>query len=131
MMFSGVIVATFVVYHLLHYTVRVESINLAGQDFAALKETAPGGGERQDVFRMMVLGFRQPVVSLFYLVGVGLLCLHLSHGLQAMFQSLGLKDRTYRSLIDRAAPIIAWLLFLGYGSIPTAVLLGFGKEVVK
>ncbi len=131
MLFSGIIVAIFVVYHLLHYTVRVESINFTGQDFAAFKESAPGGGERHDVFRMMVLGFRQPLVSVFYMVGVGLLCFHLSHGIQAMFQSLGLKNRVYRPWIDRAAPIVSLLLFLGYSSIPAAVLLGFGKEVAR
>ena len=35
MMVSGVIVAVFIVYHLLHYTVMVQAVNLTGQDFDA------------------------------------------------------------------------------------------------
>ncbi|MCP5517587.1 MAG: succinate dehydrogenase cytochrome b subunit [Verrucomicrobiales bacterium] len=130
MLMSGLIVAAFILYHLLHYTVRVEAINFTGKSFLDLKEAAPGGGERHDVFKMVILGFRQPLVSLFYLVGVGLLCLHLSHGLRAMFQSLGLLTHKCGPLIARAAPVVAWILFLGYVSIPLAVLLGFGKEVL-
>jgi succinate dehydrogenase / fumarate reductase cytochrome b subunit len=45
---------------------------------------------------MMVIGFQQWPVSIFYLIGVGLLCLHLSHGISAMFQSLGWKKRFLR-----------------------------------
>jgi succinate dehydrogenase / fumarate reductase cytochrome b subunit len=130
MLVSGIILGTFVVYHLLHYTVRTEAINFTGTDFATLKETTDHG-VRSDVFKMMVLGFSKPLVSGFYLVGVGLLCLHLSHGIQAMFQSLGLKSRAWGPVIDRAAPIVAWLLFLGYASIPVSVLLGYGKEVLN
>jgi succinate dehydrogenase / fumarate reductase cytochrome b subunit len=79
---------------------------------------------------MMILGFSKPLVSLFYLVGIGLLCLHLSHGISAMFQSLGWKNRRWRPLIDRAAPVIAWLIFIGYALIPLAVLAGLGKEAL-
>lgn len=130
MLMSGLIVAAFVIFHLLHYTVRVDAVNLTGKSFLDLKEVVPGGEERHDVFKMMILGFRQPVVSGFYLVGVGLLCLHLSHGLRAMFQSLGLLTHKCGPYIVRLAPVVAWILFLGYVSIPIAVLLGFGKEVL-
>jgi succinate dehydrogenase / fumarate reductase cytochrome b subunit len=81
---------------------------------------------------MMVFGFRNPYVSVFYLVGVALLCLHLSHGVRAMFQSLGFKNWQWGPLIDKVAPVFAWALFLGYAAVPIAVLLGFvGKEVVR
>jgi succinate dehydrogenase / fumarate reductase, cytochrome b subunit len=132
MLMSGTIVATFIVYHLLHYTAQVEAINFTGESFKVLKEPLRDGTERHDVFAMMVLGFRNPYVSLFYLVGVGLLCLHLSHGVRAMFQSIGLKNGHWGPLIDRVAPILAWVLFLGYASIPLAVLLQLvGKEVAR
>jgi succinate dehydrogenase / fumarate reductase cytochrome b subunit len=131
MLVSGLIVAAFIVYHLLHYTACIEAVNLTGKDFTGLKETLRDGTERHDVYRMVVVGFSQPLVCGFYLLGVGLLCLHLSHGIAAMFQSLGWKNEAWRPLIDRAAPLLAWLIFLGYASIPVAVLLGYGKEVVN
>jgi succinate dehydrogenase / fumarate reductase cytochrome b subunit len=132
MLMSGIIVATFIIYHLLHYTAQVEAINFTGESFQVLKEPLRDGRERHDVFAMMILGFRVPYVSLFYLVGVGLLCLHLSHGVRAMFQSLGVKNGHWGPLIDRAAAVLAWVLFLGYASIPLAVLLQLvGKEVAR
>jgi succinate dehydrogenase / fumarate reductase cytochrome b subunit len=123
MMMSGIIVAVFIIYHLLHYTVMLQAVNLTGKDFHGLTETLANHEERHDIYRMMVLGFQQPVVSAFYLVGVGLLCLHLSHGISAMFQSLGWKKRSYGTCLDRGAKWVAALIFLGYSSIPVAILL--------
>ena len=123
MLMSGLIIAAFVLYHLLHYTVQVRSLNFTGKDFLALQD-AEG---RHDIFRMMVAGFSQPLVSGFYILAMGLLCLHLSHGVSATFQSVGLKNEVCGPLIDRFARAAAWLIFLGYISIPIAVLLGYLK----
>ena len=130
MMMSGLILAAFIVYHLLHFTVMAPGVNLTGRDFAARPAFADVQG-RHDVFKMMIVGFHQPVVSGFYLVAMGLLCLHLSHGVSAMFQSLGWKDRRYGPFLDRSAQAVALVVFLGYSSIPVAVLLGYGKEVLR
>lgn len=130
MVMSGLIVASFILYHLLHYTVLVPAVNLTGKDFSQLHETVKEGVERHDVYRMLVLGFRQPVVAGFYLISMALLCLHLSHGLSAMFQSLGV-TRFSRGGRDCFARAVGILIFLGYASIPLAVLFGLGKEVVK
>src|ERR1044071_10251200 len=76
MLMSGLIIAAFIVYHLLHFTVQIQGINGTGQDFRLLEDAK----HRHDVYGMMVLGFKQPIVSLFYIVGMILLSLHLSHG---------------------------------------------------
>jgi succinate dehydrogenase / fumarate reductase, cytochrome b subunit len=99
MLMSGLIVAAFVVYHLLHFTVQVESINGTPVLFGDLRDPATG---HADVYAMIVAGFSVWYVSLFYLAAVGLLCVHLSHGVNAMFQSLGLMNRAYRVVIDKA-----------------------------
>ncbi len=119
MLMSGLIIAAFIVYHLLHYTVQVQAVNFTGQDFAGLHD--PQG--RHDVYHMMILGFSNVWVSLFYIIGVGLLCLHLSHGISSMFQSIGWKSAAYRQFIGLGAIWISILLFLGYISIPVSVLL--------
>jgi succinate dehydrogenase / fumarate reductase, cytochrome b subunit len=120
MMMSGLIVAIFIIYHLLHFTVMVKAVNFKDEDFHNLIDSE----KRHDVYRMMVTGFSNPWVSAFYLVGVGLLCLHLSHGISAMFQSLGWKKHSYGQCLDRGAKWVAALIFLGYSSIPIAILLG-------
>ncbi|HWI58455.1 MAG TPA: succinate dehydrogenase cytochrome b subunit [Bacillota bacterium] len=127
MLMSGIIVFLFVVYHILHYTVQVRYINLTGQNFVDFMDPE----KRHDIFKMIVVGFSNIWVSLIYIVGVGLLCLHLSHGTSSMFQSIGWKNLTYRPFLDKAARVFAFLIFIGYISIPVAVLLGFGKNVLK
>jgi len=127
MLMSGLIIAAFIVYHLLHYTVQVAPINFTSQDFATFRDNLG----HQDVYRMMITGFSNPLVSIFYIVAIGLLCLHLSHGVSAMFQSLGLKNKSCGPQLDTAAKAFAVIIFIGYSSIPVAVLLGLGKEALK
>jgi succinate dehydrogenase / fumarate reductase cytochrome b subunit len=122
MMISGVIVALFIVYHLLHYTAMVQAVNLTGKNFNARPEFFDEKN-RHDIYKMMVVGFSQPLVCLFYIIGVGLLCLHLSHGASAMWQSLGWKKRPYGPCLDLAAKIGAVLIFLGYIIIPISIWL--------
>ncbi|MGA2556019.1 MAG: succinate dehydrogenase cytochrome b subunit [Verrucomicrobiota bacterium] len=119
MVWSGVIVAVFILYHLLHYTVMAQapSLGLTGRDFHSLLDDQ----KRHDIYRMMILGFSNRWVSLFYIVGVGLLCLHLSHGASAMWQSLGWKKNSYSPLLDGLARWGSLAVFLGYISIPLAV----------
>jgi succinate dehydrogenase / fumarate reductase cytochrome b subunit len=64
---------------------------------------------------------------LFYLIGMALLALHLSHGMKSMFFSLGWKKRSYTPLLSGAARAIAILIFVGYASIPVAILLKIVK----
>ena len=121
MVMSGIIVGVFIVYHLLHYTVMVQApgLGLNGQEFAALEDK----DLHHDIYRMIILGFSNGWVSLFYIVGVGLLCLHLSHGVSAMWQSLGWKKSSYGPSLECLAKGGSLLIFLGYISIPLAVLL--------
>jgi succinate dehydrogenase cytochrome b subunit len=128
MLMSGLIIAAFIIYHLLHYTVQVRAINFTGRDFQTLLDDKG----RHDVYAMMVLGFQQPLVAGFYVLAMALLCLHLSHGVYAMFQSLGIKVGFYPSLPKRLAKWAAILIFVGYVSIPTAILIGrLGADYVK
>jgi len=123
MFMSGIIVFVFIIYHLLHFTIQVPQINLTGQDFRALEDAK----QRHDIYAMMITGYRNPFVSGFYVLGLGLLCFHLSHGISSLFQSLGLSNRTYGRFLDRFAIVAAVLIFVGYTSIPAAVLMGFVK----
>jgi succinate dehydrogenase / fumarate reductase cytochrome b subunit len=127
MMMSGLIIAAFVIYHLLHYTLTVPKMNLTGQDFGAFQD-AQG---RHDIYRMMIVGFSNRWVSFFYIIAMALLCLHLSHGISSMFQSMGWKKNYYQPLLDKGARLFAVLIFAGYVSIPIAIMLGYGKNYVE
>ena len=118
MIWSGLIVFAFVGFHLAHYTLLI-----VHPEYRDLHD-AHGW---HDIYRMMVIGFSNGWVSGFYVLSIGLLCAHLSHGASAMFQSLGLKNEAYASVIDRFAQAAAIVIFLGYISIPVAVLAGMVK----
>jgi hypothetical protein len=56
-----------------------------------------------------------------------LLCLHLSHGVSSVFQTLGLRNERWRGRLDVLALAYAWIVALGFISIPLAVLTGVLK----
>lgn len=122
MIATGGIILVFIVYHILQFTVGVEQLGYFH------RKTAEG---HNDVFYMVVKGFQSPLISGFYIFAMALLCFHLSHGVAAMFQSLGLKNHAYDKLIAKFARIAAWVIFLGNSSMPIAILLGYGKDLVK
>jgi succinate dehydrogenase / fumarate reductase cytochrome b subunit len=123
MFVSGILLLAFIVYHLLHFTVQVPAINMTGKNFVTLEDAK----HHHDVYRMIILGFQQPLVSVFYVISMAVLSLHLSHGVASMFQSLGWKNRAYGKFIDRFALFSAGVLIVGYSAIPLAVLGGLIK----
>jgi len=115
---SGTIIAAFIVYHLRHFTV------VSGYpDLKALKDS-------HDVYSMVIVGFQDPFATGFYLLGLFLLCMHLSHGIQSFIQTLGLRSRKIADGLTTASPFLAGLIFLGYASIPVACFLGILKPIL-
>ncbi len=113
MPYSGVVILAFLVFHLLHFTFR--QLALGGVDFG------------DNVYKMVIAGFTQPAVAIFYIVSLILLGLHLSHGISSVFHTLGLRNERWRSRLDGVASLYAWILVLGFVSIPLAVLSGYLK----
>jgi succinate dehydrogenase / fumarate reductase cytochrome b subunit len=121
MIYSGLLVFVFVVYHLLHLTWA--TIN---PEYAHLVD--PTG--RPDVYSMVVLGYQNLLISGSYIIAMLLLWFHLSHGVSSLFQTLGFTGAKYRPLIERAGPIYATIIVAGNISIPLAILLGIVKRTV-
>ncbi|MEM9158296.1 MAG: succinate dehydrogenase cytochrome b subunit [Verrucomicrobiota bacterium] len=122
MKYSGPIVFFFILYHLLHFTVRGDFLG------ATVPETTLADGTPvHDIHSMMVIAFQDVWVSLAYIFSIGLLSVHLSHGLSSMFQSLGLRTRTWSSVLQKAAVVVSVLYFLGNLAIPAAVMAGAVK----
>ena len=119
MALSGFIVLVFILYHLAHFTVRVTDPR-----FLLLKADPLN---HYDVYSMMVYGFQNIYVSGFYILGMFLLALHLSHGTSSFFQSLGVNDKKLTPRLATAGRVFAWLIFVGYSAIPVAVLLHWVK----
>ena len=118
MIYSGLLVLCFVIYHLLHFTFQTTN-----PEFRTLTD-AQG---RHDVYHMVILGFRQPLISLFYILALFLLSLHLSHGFASVTQTLGINNRKISGLISNGGRVLCWIIFAGYISIPITILLGLLK----
>ena len=114
MYMSGPIIAAFVVYHLLQFTFGV-----GGTAF-----------EKFDAYGNVINGFRVPVVAGFYVFAIALLCTHLRHGLWSIFQTLGFHHERYMKRIKTVAALIALAIFLGFVSIPIAVVFRIIPEIL-
>ncbi len=117
---SGLIIFAFILFHLAHFT-----LGLVDPQYLTFED--PLDRNRHDVYRMMVTGFSNPFVSIFYVVSMGFLLLHLSHGVSSLFQSLGLRSKKTFVWMDKLAKGAALALFLGNASIPLAILAGLLK----
>ena len=113
---SGLLVLSFIVYHLLHVTFGVTHPTQYG-----LRD--PLG--HHDVYSMLIRGFQQPLVAGFYMLSMLLLGLHLSHGVSSMLQTLGFNHPRYNEGVRLVGPVFAGLIVLGNLSMPLAVLLGW------
>ncbi len=115
MVLTGLLVLAYLIFHLLHLTKGV-----IGHE--AWSSKLPDGS--QDVYTMVVLGFKSPILSGVYLVSMALLYLHLSHGLKSFWQSLGWNHPVYRPLFEKIGTGLAAILVIGFASIPLTILLG-------
>jgi succinate dehydrogenase / fumarate reductase cytochrome b subunit len=115
MIWSGLTVLAFIVFHILHFTVRTNS------HLAEIAKESP--------YEMVIAGFSggflQVLVVLFYVVAMTLLCSHISHGIASMFQTLGFRSKKSAGLIRSISLGYAAVIWLGFVSIPVAILLGW------
>ncbi len=117
MVWTGAVIGTFLVYHLLHFTFQVIFASAA----AYAHHDAVG---RPDVFLMVARSFQHPGIVAVYIVGVTALWLHLSHGIQSSFQTWGLNcDRSF-PYMRKGGNLAAIVLFLAYAAIPAAIATG-------
>ncbi len=117
MILSGSVVLAFFIFHLAHFT-----LHQVGPMPTALSSTG-----HWDAYSMLVMGFQNPLISIFYIVAQVLLAAHLSHGLYSMVQHLGLWGKAWTPFVKNAALVIGYGLCAAFASIPLSVLLGIIK----
>jgi succinate dehydrogenase / fumarate reductase, cytochrome b subunit len=111
MIHSGVIIAVFIVLHLLHF--KYGEIYMVTYD----------GVEMRDLFRNVTEVFAKPVYVAWYVAALILLGMHLKHGFEACWQSLGFRHPVYSSLIAKLSWAYALVVTLGFLSQPLYVFL--------
>lgn len=134
MRWTGYVVLAFLLYHLAHFTLglaqmdtfktSLEPYAMEGDYHVLGIPVVSAGTEVLDVHSMVILGFMNPLVSLFYITAVGLLSLHLLHGVDSLFQTLGLRNAKWSGLLRKVAVVFCTLYFIGNLAIPASVMLG-------
>jgi succinate dehydrogenase / fumarate reductase cytochrome b subunit len=109
---SAVILTLFIVYHLLHLTAGVVSFH-------------NGEFRHLSVYHNVVAAFSVWYVSLFYIVAMTCLCLHLSHGIWSMLQTLGWNNARTTPALQALSRGMALVVFVGFISVPVAVMAGW------
>ncbi len=120
MIWTGLLIGAFIVYHLLHFTFQVTNPDISSRSHLDIMG-------RPDVFTMVVLSFRNFFISLVYIFAMCALWLHLSHSIQSLFQTLGLNGEKTFPVIRKGGTLAAIIIFLGFASIPVVILAGLLK----
>ncbi len=117
MIWTGLVIALYVIYHLLNFTVP-----LIHPELSASRNIDITG--RPDIFSMVVMNFRIITNNIVYIVAIIALALHLSHGIQSLIQTFGLNSEKTLPLMIRSGGIMSILFLMGFISIPIAVITG-------
>lgn len=114
MIWTGALLLAFVVYHLLQFTFRVTP-----DIVPEARLERPG-----DVYTMVVTSFRYVPISLVYVAGMVTLFLHMNHGIQSIFQTLGWNNDRIQPRFEALGKALSVLFLLGYSAIPVFILVG-------
>ena len=121
MAYAGLTVMFFILYHLAHFTFGVVDTSAY-----SMEATLDNGRVVHDVYSMVVLGFRNIIVSLFYIIAVVFLGLHLKHGIHSMFQSLGIHGKKFTPMIQKVAVAFSVINLVKQPQVLKRTLMGLG-----
>jgi succinate dehydrogenase / fumarate reductase, cytochrome b subunit len=108
MRWGGLIIAGFIVYHILDLTFGVAN---------------PDGTDSTPYDRL-VASFQNPFATAVYVITLILLGMHLRHGIWSATQTLGQSNRRRERTVNAGATAFAVLLIAGYLVVPAAVVFG-------
>jgi len=115
MRWGGVILAGFLVFHLLQFTTRTVQTGFTAAD---------------DPYSMFVKSFSGPMAFMVILYALWLVavCMHVRHAVWSSLTTLGLNtSERARGVLNSLAWIVAVLLFVGFIAAPLAVMFGWIK----
>ncbi|HMO01909.1 MAG TPA: succinate dehydrogenase cytochrome b subunit [Oligoflexia bacterium] len=109
MIYGGLFLLLFIIYHILHLTTGTLHFR---------------GFVEGSVYANVYNGFLSFPVAFFYIFSMICLALHLYHGAWSMFQTVGLTSSLWDSRLKLYARIFAYVIFLGFCSLPIGVWVG-------
>ncbi len=112
MRWGGVVLVAFVIFHLLHLTAGAVGFR-------------PGQFRDLAVYQNVLAAFAVWPVAVFYLVAMAALCLHLSHGIWSMLQTLGWNTARNEAKLRALSSLMSIVVFVGFASVPVAIMAGW------
>ncbi len=109
---GGVLLLVFLVFHILHFTTGT-----------VLPSRFIDGEAYQNVVRSFSIGW----VTIFYVVAMAALALHLHHGVWSLFQTLGANHPHFNGVRKKLAWTLAIVVPVGFVSVPIAVAFGLAR----
>lgn len=109
MIFGGLTLLFYLVYHIMHLTLGTMSPELFVHG---------------DVYGNLVRSFQVPSIAIIYIVAQFALFMHLWHGIQSASRTLGVSNAKYIAAINTLGMALSFIITLGFVSIPVAIWLG-------
>lgn len=106
----GTIVFVFLLIHMYQFWLQMK---MGGTEMVTID-----GTEVKDLYALVSEAFSNPIYVLFYVAAMVIIAMHLKHGFQSAFQSLGLNHQKYTPFIRFLGNAYAILIPLGFAIIP-------------
>ncbi len=116
MMFSGLLILGFVIFHILHFTTGTIVIGEFNHGF---------------VYNNLESSFSNPLVGIGYILVMLVLGFHLNHGIWSLFQTLGLDNPDRNKFLRLTATGLTIAIIAGFISIPLAFMTGAMPDPVS
>lgn len=112
MLVTGIVLLAFIIFHILDLTMGVTP-------------AASGAFEHGEIYANMVASFSRWPVTIFYVIAMLVLFLHLSHGIWLACSDLGITGRRWRAVFLFLAYLVPALVLIGNISIPLSIAFGW------
>ncbi len=99
MIYTGILILLFLVLHLKDFFVKIKF------------------GEVHDDYQLVTELFKNPIYVIIYVVAFVLLGIHLSHGFQSAFTSVGARAPKYLKFVKNTGIAFSYLIALGFSMI--------------
>lgn len=108
----GVLIFVFIGLHMWQFWAQMHFFDIP------VMQVLEDGDKVKNLYVVVAVAFKDPLVVIFYLAALLALALHLWHGFWSAFQTMGLNNKKYGTIIRAVALAYSILIPLGFASMP-------------
>ena len=112
----GVFILIFIIIHMKSFWYKMHFGNMP---FQVLND----GTTLKDLYTVTVSSFSSPLYTGFYVLSMGILGMHLKHGIESSFQTLGIKVRKYEKILKSISLGVSLFIPAVFASIPVYIFI--------